>query len=66
MKMKIKINNEIREVMNGASIADILTDIQQSGTATALNGNFIAKDARAKTILKEGDEVTIISAAYGG
>lgn len=64
--MKIKVNNEICEVMNGASIADILTDIQQSGTATALNGNFITKDARAQTILKEGDEVTIISAAYGG
>ena len=36
------------------------------GTATALNGNFVKRELRPTTILQEGDEVVIISAAYGG
>lgn len=64
--MKIKVNNELRDIVEGSSLADILKEIPQAGTATALNGIFVPKDAREATILRDGDELTIISAAYGG
>lgn len=64
--MKIKVNNELRDIVEGSSLADILKEIPQTGTATALNGIFVPKDAREATILRDGDELTIISAAYGG
>lgn len=64
--MKIKINNEVRELAEGISLASLLSDMPMEGTATALNGQFVPKEARVSTILQDGDEVTIISAAYGG
>lgn len=64
--MKIKVNNELREIVEGSSLADILKEIPQAGTATALNGRFVPNDTREATILRNGDEVTIISAAFGG
>lgn len=64
--MKIKVNNEFQDIAEGSSLADLLSGVPQSGTATSLNGRFIPKDTRAATILQDADEVTIISAAYGG
>ena len=64
--MKIIVNNQSRDVAECSSIADILVGIPSEGTATALNGIFVTRDARQGTILHEGDEVLIISAAYGG
>ena len=64
--MKINVNDQPRDIREGSTIADLLTDIPEEGTATALNGRFISRDARQTAILHEGDEVTIISAAYGG
>lgn len=64
--MKIKVNCEYQEIAEGLSLADLLSDMTQGGAATALNGRFIPKDSRSSAFLNEGDEVTIISAAYGG
>lgn len=64
--MKIIVNNLPREIADGSSIADLLADMPAEGTATALNGNFVKRELRPTTILQEGDEVVIISAAYGG
>ncbi|MDE6290769.1 MAG: sulfur carrier protein ThiS [Muribaculaceae bacterium] len=64
--MKINVNDQPREIGEGSTIADLLKDIPEEGTATALNGRFISQDVRQTAILREGDEVIIISAAYGG
>lgn len=64
--MKIKINNDLREVADGVTLTDLLADIPHEGMATAVNGRFVALGARDATLLEEGDEVTVISAAYGG
>ena len=64
--MKINVNNQPRDIAEGSTIADLLKDIPEEGTATALNGRFISRDARQTAILREGDEVVVISAAYGG
>ncbi len=64
--MKIYINNQPRDIAKDSSIADLLTDFSSEGVATALNGKFVSREARHITVLKEGDQVVIISAAYGG
>ncbi|MDE6510899.1 MAG: sulfur carrier protein ThiS [Muribaculaceae bacterium] len=64
--MKINVNNQPRDIAEGSTIADLLKDIPEEGTATALNGRFISREARQTAILREGDEVVVISAAYGG
>lgn len=64
--MKIIVNNQPRDITDGVSIADMLADMPSEGLATALNGKFVTREARQDTILHEGDEVIIISAAYGG
>ena len=64
--MKVNVNNQPRDIAEGATLADLLKGIQEEGTATALNGRFISREARRAAILREGDEVVVISAAYGG
>ena len=64
--MKINVNKQPRDIAEGSTIADLLKDIPEEGTATALNGRFISREARQTAILREGDEVVVISAAYGG
>ncbi|NJO34791.1 MAG: sulfur carrier protein ThiS [Rhodospirillales bacterium] len=34
--------------------------------ATALNGDFVARSARAATLLREGDKVEIVAPRQGG
>ena len=64
--MKINVNNHPRDIADGSTIADLLKGITEEGTATALNGRFISRDARHTATLREGDEVVVIRAAYGG
>lgn len=64
--MKVNVNNQPRDIAEGSTLATLLKDIPEEGTATALNGRFISRDARQTAILREGDEVVIIRAAYGG
>lgn len=64
--MKVNVNNQPRDIAEGSTLAVLLNDIPEEGTATALNGRFISREARSATILHEGDEVVIIRAAYGG
>lgn len=64
--MKIIVNNQPLDIAEGSSIADILDGKPSEGIATALNGIYVNREARQNTLLQEGDEVVIISAAYGG
>jgi len=38
----------------------------ETQVATALNGDFVAKGARAATLLREGDKVEIVAPRQGG
>lgn len=43
-----------------------LNSIPEGGTAIALNSNLVKAPEWSSTILAEGDNLMIISAAYGG
>lgn len=38
----------------------------ETQVATALNGDFVARTARAATLLREGDKVEIVAPRQGG
>ena len=38
----------------------------EAQVATALNGDFVARSARAATLLREGDKVEIVAPRQGG
>lgn len=67
--MRIKINNQNIDLSSDyLTIAELMHErgVKPGGTAIALN-NRIVKHENWETIrLKEGDSLTIISAAFGG
>lgn len=67
--MKLKINNNIEDVsLDNPNIIEVLEfkQIPLSGTAVALNNKLVRHAEWETTKLNEGDELTVISAAFGG
>jgi sulfur carrier protein len=66
--INITFNGEARQVPAGSSLADALatTDLPAASFASAVNGEFVARDARAQTPLAEGDAVFTFQAITGG
>ena len=52
----------------GLHIAQVLAsmDTLPDGVATALNGQFVARDRRSQTPLNPGDALTVFKAIVGG
>ncbi len=67
--MKLKINNSLEEIsLENPNISQLLEakQIPLAGTAVAVNNKLVRHTDWETTILNEGDELTIISAAFGG
>lgn len=64
----ITLNGEARQVPGGCTLADLLESNGQPAAsfASAVNGEFVARDARAQTLLAEGDAVFTFQAITGG
>ncbi|MDO9357790.1 MAG: sulfur carrier protein ThiS [Polaromonas sp.] len=64
----ITLNGEPQHVPAGSMLADVLAANGQPAAsfASAVNGDFVARDARASTALSEGDAVFIFQAITGG
>ncbi len=65
--MKIEVNGEARDV-TGPTLADALTELgwAEARVATAVNGDFVPKVARAETALKDGDRLEVLAPMQGG
>lgn len=65
--MMISVNGARREVA-ATTIAAALDELGYTGAlvATALNGDFVARDARGATPLCEGDRLEIVAPLQGG
>lgn len=66
--INITFNGEARQVPAGSSLADTLaaTELSAASFASAVNGEFVAREARAQTLLAEGDAVFTFQAITGG
>ena len=65
--ISIHVNGEATETKAG-SLTDLVAELgfPEAAVATALNGEFVARHARAATQLKQGDQVEIVAPRQGG
>lgn len=73
--MQLDATNRTAILVNGEptetqvrTLADLVADrgLAENQVATALNGEFVPKGARAATLLREGDKVEIVAPRQGG
>jgi len=66
--MKIHINHKEYEVVDGATLADVLASVglDGAGYAVAIGTKVIRRYERAETVLPEGADITVIKAVCGG
>jgi sulfur carrier protein len=65
--MKIRVNGETRDVAASTLEALLIElDYGDGPQATALNHEFVRKEARAETRLRENDCVEIVTPRQGG
>lgn len=64
----ITVNGEPREIAEEATLADLVAALGHApqALATAVNGEFVPRDARAAVRLKEGDAVFTFQPITGG
>ena len=68
MTLQITLNGEPRRVDEGETLAGLVAALGQppQALATAVNGEFVARAARAETRLREGDAVFTFQPITGG
>ena len=64
----VTLNGEARQLPPGATLADLIASIEQppQALATAVNGEFVAREQRARRSLREGDAVFTFQPITGG
>jgi sulfur carrier protein len=60
--------NGVRTETEVRTLAELIAarDLDEGAVATALNGEFVARGARAATLLSDGDKVEIVAPRQGG
>jgi sulfur carrier protein len=68
MSSTITVNGEARAIEQGTTLADLIAALGQApqALATAVNGEFVPRDARAGVRLKDGDAVFTFQPITGG
>ena len=66
--MNLIINGTTEIFNNGLTVSDLIKEknLPESGTAVAINGRLCLKKNWTDTVLKDGDIINLISAAFGG
>ena len=68
MSVQVKLNGEPRDLPDGAVLAEAVgavTDLA-SGVAAAVNGDVVPRGSWAATVLRDGDQVEVVTAVQGG
>jgi sulfur carrier protein len=65
--MRLVVNGQSQEVP-AATLAEALQslDLAEAKVATALNGEFVPRRARAATPVRDGDRIEILAPRQGG
>lgn len=66
-RQRIVVNGEATET-GAATVAELVAELGYNGAqvATALNGDFVPRSARAQTKLGAGDNIEIVAPRQGG
>jgi sulfur carrier protein len=68
MSIQVKLNGEPRELPDGATMTEAVTELTAAatGVAAAVNGAVVPRGAWTLTILHNGDQVEVVTAVQGG
>jgi sulfur carrier protein len=68
MSVQVKLNGEPRELPEGATMAQAVAELTPAptGVAAAVNGDVVPRGAWAATLLRDGDQVEVVTAVQGG
>lgn len=68
MTRTVTVNGEVRSVADDATLADLVAALGQppQALATAVNGEFVPRSARASVQLRDGDAVFTFQPITGG
>ena len=68
MTVLVKLNGEPRELPDGSTIAQAVAALTTapSGVAAAVNGDVVPRGSWAATLLRDGDQVEVVTAVQGG
>lgn len=64
----VSVNGQRHTVRALSTLADLIRALGHApeSIATALNGHFVARDQRARAVLRDGDRVNCFQAIVGG
>jgi len=64
----INVNGEPRAVRDGGTVAHVVGDATAltSGIAVAVNGEVLPRSEWAATVLRDGDQLEVVTAVQGG
>jgi sulfur carrier protein len=76
MGVRLTVNGEPREVPDGATVDALVASVmgqvtgratgQAGGIAAAVNGEVVPRGAWAGSLLRDGDQVEVVTAVQGG
>jgi sulfur carrier protein len=68
VSVQVKLNGEPRELPDGATVAEAVTELTTAatGVAAAVNGDVVPRGSWTVTFLRDGDQVEVVTAVQGG
>jgi sulfur carrier protein len=66
--IQVKLNGEPRELPGGTTMAQAVAELTPAaaGVAAAVNGEVVPRGSWAVTLLRDGDQVEVVTAVQGG
>ncbi|MFT7485093.1 MAG: thiamine biosynthesis protein ThiS [Candidatus Paceibacteria bacterium] len=66
--MQIRLNGDRRDISDGATVADLVTELglRPEQVAVELNRKLVARSSRSNVALQPGDELEFVTLVGGG
>ncbi len=67
-EISVSLDGQMQRMPAATTLADLLArlSLAPESVATALNGQFVAREARTLALLKDGDQVLLFKPIVGG
>jgi len=68
VSVQVKLNGEPFELPDGSTVAQAVAQLTAAatGVAAAVNGDVVPRGSWAVMLLRDGDQVEVVTAAQGG
>jgi sulfur carrier protein len=68
VSVRVKLNGEPRDLPDGSTVAQAVTELTAAatGVAAAVNGDVVPRGSWAVTRLRDDDQVEVVTAVQGG